>query len=79
MPTPPEDIQMIVSSVNKQIDDLWNKAIVSGPSYTADQAMTEAKTLWDKAGGKQVEEWYAKWYSENKDTALLRDKLYEFK
>ena len=79
MPTPPDDIQLIDTSIKKQIDDIWIKAIVSGPSYTPDQALAEAKSLWDKAGGKQVDEWYAKWYSENKDKALLRDQLYQFK
>lgn len=79
MPTAPDDIQLIDTSIKKQIDDLWIKAIVSGAAYTPDQAMAEAKALWEKAGGKQVDDWYAKWYSENKDKALLRDKLYQFK
>ncbi|ULL19075.1 extracellular solute-binding protein [Paenibacillus sp. H1-7] len=79
MPIAPDDIQLIDTTIKKQIEDLWIKAIVSGAAYTPDQAVTEAKALWDKAGGKQVDEWYAKWYSDNKDKALLRDKLYQFK
>ncbi|MCM3270270.1 hypothetical protein [Paenibacillus elgii] len=79
MPTLPQDLQLISTNTDKVINDLWIKAIVSGPSYTPEQAMAEAKSTWDQAGGKQVDDWYAKWYAENKDTALLKDKLYEFK
>ncbi|MCP1307957.1 hypothetical protein [Paenibacillus tyrfis] len=79
MPTLPQDLQMISTNTDKVINDLWIKVIVSGPSYTPEQAMAEAKSTWDQAGGKQVDDWYAKWYAENKDTALLKDKLYQFK
>ncbi|WP_163853598.1 extracellular solute-binding protein [Paenibacillus elgii] len=79
MPTLPQDLQLISTNTDKVINDLWIKAIVSGPSYTPEQAMAEAKSTWDQAGGKQVDDWYAKWYAENKDTALLKDKLYQFK
>ncbi|MCS7463407.1 extracellular solute-binding protein [Paenibacillus doosanensis] len=79
MPIAPDDIQLIDTSVKKPIDDIWIKAIVSGAAYTPDQALAEAKSLWERAGGKQVDDWYAQWYSENKDKALLRDQLYQFK
>ncbi|QYR21748.1 extracellular solute-binding protein [Paenibacillus sp. sptzw28] len=79
MPTLPQDLQLIVTNANKTIADTINKAIVSGASYTVEQAIEDAKSTWEKSGGKQVDDWYAKWYVENKDKAFLKEDMYKMR
>lgn len=84
LPVLPHELSLIVKNVEKQIStggtkgDLWLKAIVSGNSYSAEQAIKEGKDIWEKAGGARVDEFYAQWYEENKDTAFILKDLYEF-
>ncbi|WJH35489.1 extracellular solute-binding protein [Paenibacillus sp. CC-CFT747] len=77
MPTLPQDLQLIVTNATKTMTDAINKAIVSGSSYKVDQALADAKSTWEKSGGKQVDEWYTKWYAENKDKAFLKEDMYK--
>jgi len=76
MPGLPNDLQFVANNTNTPIADLLNKSIVSGGSYTTDQALTEAQDLWTKSGGAKLEEWYAGWYQENKDTWVFAEDLY---
>lgn len=86
LPVLPQELSLIIKNVEKQVappnignkGDLWLKAIVSGASYTPDQALKEAKDIWDKAGGKQVDDFYGKWYDANKTKAFMLKDLYEF-
>ncbi|UVI31997.1 extracellular solute-binding protein [Paenibacillus spongiae] len=77
MPGLPQDLGLIVTNANKTISDTINKAIVSGASYTSEQAIADAKSTWEKSGGKQVDDWYAKWYAENKGKAFLKEDMYK--
>jgi len=79
MPGLPEDIQFILSNVNEPISDLWSRAIVGGSSYSVERAVDEAKSLWSKSDGQKVEAFYADWYSENKDTWVFTEDLYDMK
>ncbi|WNR45553.1 type 2 periplasmic-binding domain-containing protein [Paenibacillus roseipurpureus] len=76
MPSMPSDLQTINSTVSSQITDIVNKAIVSGTSYSTEQAIKDAKERWEKSGGKDIDAWYDKWYGENKDKAFLTKDLY---
>jgi putative aldouronate transport system substrate-binding protein len=82
MPVLPDDLQAIVKNTSKSnnIDkgDIWLKALVGGASYTAEQAIKDAKGVWEKAGGKQVDDYYAKWYDNNKANTFSIDDLYKF-
>lgn len=78
MPALPEDLKIVNTNVTK-ITDFYNKAIVSGSTYTVDQAFADAKDLWTKSGGAKLEEFYLKWYNENKDTAFLAKDMWKFK
>ncbi|KRF05986.1 hypothetical protein ASG89_19765 [Paenibacillus sp. Soil766] len=71
MPVYPADLNVINTTILKEKNDLFVKAILSGSKYSADQAISDAKAAWDKAGGKQLEDFMNKWYAENKDTAFL--------
>ncbi|MEC0264987.1 extracellular solute-binding protein [Paenibacillus anseongense] len=82
LPVLPDDLQAIVKSTSKSnnIDkgDIWLKALVGGSGYTAQQAVKDAKDVWEKAGGKQVDDYYAKWYENNKTKIFSIDDLYKF-
>lgn len=77
MPALPEDLKVVNTNVSK-ISDFYSKAIVSGSSYSVEQAFTDAKDLWQKSGGAKLEEFYLKWYDEKKDTAFLAKDMWKF-
>lgn len=77
MPVFPNGLNMIQTALLKDIADLYVKAILSGSSYSPEQAVQDAQALWDKANGKQLEAYMNKWYTENKDKALLAKDIWE--
>lgn len=77
MPTLPDDLQIITSTINPTMEEISTKAIIT-KSYSAEQAIQDMQKAWDSAGGKKLEEWYAKWYAENGSNAILAKDLIEF-
>lgn len=77
MPLFPKELNTINSSVWDAMNEKITKAIVSGNSYSVEQAIDEAKADWMKGDGDQLEDWMEEWYEENKDDALLLDDFYE--
>lgn len=84
MPSLSKDLQLIVDNVGSvnnmtgsKLTDLAARSIVD-QAYTPEQAVTDMKDLWTKAGGAKVEEFYKTWYAENKDKALLTKDIYEY-
>lgn len=75
MPQLPNDLSVISANIN--LEDIFNKAVVSGSSYTVDQAMNDIKSAWEKGGGKQIEDWMKNWYKTDKDKAFLAKDLYD--
>lgn len=73
MPALPKDLQLI-STNGLKYKDFLNKAIVSGSNYTTDQAVKDAKAMWEQAGGTKVDDFYTKYYAENKDKVYLAKK-----
>ncbi|GGA02056.1 lipoprotein LipO [Paenibacillus marchantiophytorum] len=71
MPVYNADLQIINTTILKEKGDLFVKAIISGSKYTPEQAIKDSQAAWDKAGGKQLEDFMNKWYQENKDKAFL--------
>jgi putative aldouronate transport system substrate-binding protein len=80
MPTLPADMQFIsknlLDSASNPIGDLWNKAIVSGASYSSAQAKQDAIKIWEKSDGNKLEAWYQDWYTKNKDTMVTQNDLF---
>jgi putative aldouronate transport system substrate-binding protein len=77
MPGLPEDIQFIMSNTNEPISDLWSRAIVGGSKVSVEKSVEDAKSIWKKSDGQKVEEFYANWYKENKDTWVFTKDLYD--
>jgi putative aldouronate transport system substrate-binding protein len=78
MPTLPADLLKINNDWTQQSKDLIAKSVVSGSSYTVDQAITDLKSLKQKIGQNQTLDWYAKWYEQNKKNAFLTKDIYQF-
>ncbi|MEK5645655.1 hypothetical protein BK138_29950 [Paenibacillus rhizosphaerae] len=76
LPQLTKELSLIDTTVSKTIDDIWSRAVISGSSYTIDQAAADAQSTWEKAGGKQLEEYYRNWYDKNKDEAIYSKDLY---
>ncbi|MDF2837030.1 MAG: hypothetical protein K0Q63_2670 [Paenibacillus sp.] len=77
MPLIPEDLQLNQTNGFKAMEDALTKAIISGASYTVDQAIADAKAAWTKSNGDKIDQFYADWYKNNQDTAFLMDDMYE--
>lgn len=77
MPSLPNDIDFINTYAEKSVQDIWNRAILGGNQYTAEQAVKDAKALWEKGNGRKVENWYREWYKQNKDNWVFTKDLYQ--
>lgn len=78
MPQLPKELDLVMGETGKAMDDIWVKAIVSGSSYSVQQALEDAKKIWENGKGPEAEEWMSNWYAENKDTAFLAKDIYDF-
>lgn len=77
MPSLPREEALIASTVEKQVEDLMMKAIISGSSYTVQDAIDEAQDLWKRGGGDKLEAWYQNWYENDSHNAILAADIYE--
>jgi putative aldouronate transport system substrate-binding protein len=77
MPTLPKDLQTALNTSSTEIKDLWTKAILSGDKYTVDQAYKDVMSTWEKAGGKQIDDFMIDWYKNKKDSAFLMKDLWD--
>ncbi|XEC95937.1 extracellular solute-binding protein [Paenibacillus tarimensis] len=78
VPGLPAPLDEIRTSTLKTITDLYVKAIVSGESYGAEEAIRDAQDVWEREKGGMIVDYMNKWYEENKATALLADDLRTF-
>ncbi|OAS17796.1 extracellular solute-binding protein [Paenibacillus oryzisoli] len=78
LPVLTQELSLIVKNADQPIKDIWARSIVSGKTYSAEQAYKDAKDAWEKAGGAKVDAFYTKWYETNKANAFLLDDLYKF-
>lgn len=76
-PALPQDLSAFSASLTQSISDIFNRAIVSGASYSVDQAINDAKTSWSKGGGDKIETWYKDWYAKNKDKIYTTAEIYK--
>ncbi|RAU93299.1 extracellular solute-binding protein [Paenibacillus sp. YN15] len=74
----PDDLLLVQTTVTNTLNNIYTKAIVGGSSYTVEQAMKDAQDAWDKAGGKKIDDFLAKAYTDNKKDVILTKDLYNF-
>jgi putative aldouronate transport system substrate-binding protein len=80
MPQLPKELQIILANTTMQVGvgegDIWIKSILT-PDYTPEQARLDAIEVWEKAGGKQVDEWYRNFYAKDKESIMLTKDIYD--
>ncbi|WP_020618319.1 extracellular solute-binding protein [Paenibacillus daejeonensis] len=77
MPLIPEDLQINQQNGFKAVEDILTRAIIGGTGYTVEQAIGDAKAAWNKSNGEKIDQWYADWYRDNKDSAFLMNDMYD--
>lgn len=77
MPQLPKELQVKFTNVTTAIDDIFTRAIISGSSYTIEQADMDAQKEWEKGGGPEIERWYKEWWSKEKDNVLIWSDFYD--
>lgn len=73
MPQLPKDLQTVNANIN--LNDIYDKAVVSGDSYTVEQAISDAQAAWEQAGGDQILEWYQNWYETEAQDAFSAEDM----
>jgi putative aldouronate transport system substrate-binding protein len=80
MPQLPMELQVILTNTKNHVDvgegDIWVKSVLT-PSYSPEQAKQDAIAEWQKAGGKQVDDWYRNFYAKDKDKIILTKDIYQ--
>lgn len=76
LPALPDDLVQASVDTDVPIDDIYLQSVLSGDSYSVEQAMSDAKTLWSISGGDELIKYYDAWYKQNKDTAFLPEDNY---
>ncbi|SFL25574.1 putative aldouronate transport system substrate-binding protein [Paenibacillus sp. 1_12] len=80
MPQLPKELQQILTNTTKHVGvgegDIWVKSILT-PGYSPEQAKQDAIAAWNKAGGKQVDDWYKSFYANDKDKMILTRDIYD--
>lgn len=74
----PEDLLMASNTVTNTIVNIYTKTVVGGASVSVDQAMKEAQDAWEKAGGKKIDDFYAKVFKEQKANVIFTKDYYKY-
>lgn len=74
----PDDMTVIKNTLKTTLTNTYTKAIVSGASYSVDQAMKDAQDTWEKGGGKGVDEFLKKAYTDNKNDVIFTKDYYKY-
>ncbi len=75
MPQLPEELSLI--NANIDVNTFFDRAVVSGESYSVEAAIEDAKAAWEQGGGDQIMDWWQNWYANDKDNAFLADQMIE--
>ncbi len=79
LPQPPPEIQAILDQTTRHASvdgDIWMKAILT-PDYSTLEARREAEAMWEKAGGRHVDEWYRSFYANNRGDLIMTEDIYQ--
>ena len=77
-PTLPGELQLAITDGAQALTHIYYNVIVD-PAYTVEQAIIDAEHAWNEAGGDKVDEYYDKWYVEQKDRVILTDEYYSIR
>lgn len=69
-PALPTDLELIRTTADTEINSMLKASLVDS-SQTAAQVIQACKDTWNGAGGQKVDDYYAQWYKDAGDSALL--------
>jgi putative aldouronate transport system substrate-binding protein len=72
-----DDLTVIKNTLKNTLTNIYTKAVVGGASYTVEQAMKDAQDAWEKGGGKKVDDFYTKAYTDNKKDVIYTKDYYK--
>ncbi|NQX60819.1 extracellular solute-binding protein [Paenibacillus qinlingensis] len=72
-----DDLTVIKNTLKNTLTNIYTKAVVGGASYTVEQAMKDAQEAWEKGGGKKVDDFYTKAYTDNKKDVIYTKDYYK--
>lgn len=72
-----DDLTVIKNTLKNTLTNIYTKAVVGGTGYTVDQAMKDAQDAWEKGGGKKVDDFYTKAYTDNKKDVIYTKDYYK--
>ncbi|NQX58621.1 hypothetical protein [Paenibacillus qinlingensis] len=78
LPALASDTLLKKTNGTKAVDDFLLKALAQ-PNLTAEKAIADAKELWKKAGGEDVDAFYNDYYQKNKDKMLSPEDFKQLK
>ncbi|MCR8630097.1 extracellular solute-binding protein [Paenibacillus radicis (ex Xue et al. 2023)] len=80
MPQLPTELQQILTEASRHVGsgegDIWIKSILN-PGYSPEMARQDAEAVWEKAGGKKVDDWYRSFYANDRDKIILTKDIYD--
>lgn len=76
LPDFPKDMQLNRDTALDAAYMIFAKAIVGGPSYSMDAVLEDAQAAWISGGGREVDDFLASWFAENKDTIVYSKDYY---
>ena len=71
-PPLPNDLELIRTTADGEVNNQLKASLVDS-SKSAAQVIQECKDAWYGAGGQKVDDYYAQWYKDAGDSALLVD------
>lgn len=77
-PTLQQELQLANTDGAMALTSIYYHAIIN-PLYTVDQAIRDAQQAWKEAGGEKVDEYYDKWFTEQRDRVILTDEYYSIR
>ncbi|MNY32682.1 hypothetical protein D3C86_1669110 [compost metagenome] len=75
--TLPDDLTVVKNTLKNTLINIYTKAVVGGASYSVDQAMKDAQDAWEKGGGKKVDDFLTKAYTDNKKDVIYTKDYYK--
>ncbi|CAH1191665.1 Lipoprotein LipO [Paenibacillus allorhizoplanae] len=75
--TLPDDLTVVKNTLKNTLINIYTKAVVGGTGYTVDQAMKDAQDAWEKGGGKKVDDFLTKAYTDNKKDVIYTKDYYK--
>lgn len=74
-PAIPQELQNFYTSSILEIENILTKAILDSGTYSADQAIADAKAVWANASGETIEAFYTEYFQKTQNNLVSSDEI----